>query len=748
MQTRSLQTDQLQLILSDDGRGYTLDVKSGDEWKRLGSGSFGRLSIAGSGDERQEAEIQLTDVEIGDDALIASGPWTDAQGVDWRLSEEFHLVPGDPRQVRVVAHAAPSASARVHHFTGPTFLAGEGSFGDRKTDGLFPGLEYLGPDEPSSSTAFASANYAGRAMPHPYKIAVPMMAISHDGLAVGLMWDPNQNYGSSWRHPGAVFSSPNVVDGAGNHLMGLFAPGIPRFTKENERDAWRPLGARPSEPLRIEARLVALADASSIDVLKVWVETFGLPEIEAPHSYRENVDLCVRSYLDVVWDETAEGWSHTLADPWGPRFEFRLIAQLRRYSQWPEGDPELRSRAKDQVDRAVARALLEGANSTNAQYSPAVPHLELALHHLHLVESLAGTKRKVDELMAAQDGDGSWKWVPELIQEGSYKTEQIEEIMGGSDSATGLTAERGQQLLAWARIIRDPAAREAGLRAADWCNAQTRPEGAQTWELHLHVPDVLAVPYLIDVNLEAHQLTGDRAYLEQAERWAWTGLPFTYLWAAFYRPIMAYCTVPVFGVTFHDVQSWFGVDVHWNGLCYSDALFRLAREMPDGPWRKIALGIVANGMTQQQRSGPWMGMYPDAFSVVRSEEDYTWWLNPNLIGLNTFELARIPLRITTELISSTKEGDAIGITSGASLTAQRASSGAVHLDLDYSSGESSQTLVAGAGRPASVRDDNGDMAETDSLDNVDAGWRWLPDYNVLIVKALHLNERASIDISF
>jgi hypothetical protein len=36
-------------------------------------------------------------------------------------------------------------------------------------------------------------------------------------------------------------------------------------------------------------------------------------------------------------------------------------------------------------------------------------------------------------------------------------------------------------------------------------------------------------------------------------------------------------------------------------------------------------------------------MYPDAISIVRGEEEYTWWLNPNLIGLNTFELAGIPL---------------------------------------------------------------------------------------------------------
>src|SRR5215217_3839894 len=201
----------------------------------------------------------------------------------------------------------------------------------------------------------------------------------------------------------------------------------------------------------------------------------------------------------------------------------------------------------------------------------------------------------------------------------THAKEERQKVMGGSDSATGLTADRARHLLTWARITGDPVAREAGLCAVAWCNARTRPEGAQTWELHLHVPDILAVPYLIDVNLDAHALTGDDSYLAEADRWAWTGLPFTYLWRAYYRPIMAYCTVPVFGVTFHDVQSWFGVNVQWNGFIYADALFRLAQAKLDRNWQQVALGIVICGMQQQPLTGPWRGMYPDAFSLVRGD---------------------------------------------------------------------------------------------------------------------------------
>jgi hypothetical protein len=253
------------------------------------------------------------------------------------------------------------------------------------------------------------------------------------------------------------------------------------------------------------------------------------------------------------------------------------------------------------------------------------------------------------------------------VQNGQFHTADRLALMGREhDSATGFTASKVRPVLQYALLTGDPAAVAAVLRAADWCNAQRRPEGAQTWELHLHVPDVLAAPYLIDLNLGAYELTGDERYLDAATRWAWTGLPFTYLWHAYYRPIMLYGTVPVFGVTFHDVQSWFGVIVQWNGLVYADALFRLARCRPaDGPadWQQIAEGITRHGMQEQMRAGPHLGMYPDAFSPVRGDEEYTWWLNPQLVGLNTFPLAGLPLDLDPVVLRD--EAGAVHITSGA-----------------------------------------------------------------------------------
>jgi hypothetical protein len=204
--------------------------------------------------------------------------------------------------------------------------------------------------------------------------------------------------------------------------------------------------------------------------------------------------------------------------------------------------------------------------------------------------------------------------------------------------------------------------------------------------------------------------------------------------------------VPVFGVTFHDVQSWFGVDVHWNGLVYADALYRLADATGEEQWRTIADGIVACGMQQQRPDGPWMGMYPDAVSVVRGDEEYTWWLNPNLIGLNTFELAGIPLDVTTTTVAQ-DGGALLRMTSSATVRNATATGNHLKVTLDYPRGETIRTIVGGGTKPSSVRGGDGDLAEVDNLEQADQGWRWLPDLKLLVVKQANPTDTATLEIT-
>jgi len=91
------------------------------------------------------------------------------------------------------------------------------------------------------------------------------------------------------------------------------------------------------------------------------------------------------------------------------------------------------------------------------------------------------------------------------------------------------------------------------------------PRGAQTWEVPLHTPDILASAHLVRCYLYAYQLTGDADLLEQARYWAWTGVPFVYLEQPVPGDVGLYATIPVFGAT-QWVASWLGKPVQWCGL--------------------------------------------------------------------------------------------------------------------------------------------------------------------------------------
>jgi hypothetical protein len=552
----------------------------------------------------------------------------------------------------------------------------------------------------------------------------------------GLLWDANQAWGRAWRHPAALFSSPNrLQDPADNHWLGLFAPGLGKgWFEEGKTEGYAPASVDANNPFTLSARLAVAPEGGAMGIVREWVQTYGLPALPDPsHDYRANIDLCIESYLDVAWDNDALGWHHTLADPWGPRFEPLLANQLSRYARWPQGDPRWRARARDQVQRALPRAAEKQPPPHN------VPRLELALVYGNVPASLAGAEQAARDLIAEQQADGSWGWTPAAVADiASFKTADRLAVMGAEqDSATGYTSSKVIPVLKYALATGDPDAVQSVIKAADWCNQQQRPEGAQTWELHLHVPDVLAAPYLINLNLGAYQLTQNAAYLDQAERWAWTGLPFTFLWNAYYRPIMRYGTIPVFGVTFHDVQSWFGVIVHWNGLWYADALFRLAAyRRSDGPidWFDLAEGITRHGMQEQVTEGPHKGMYPDAFSTVQGDEDYTWWLNPQLIGLNTFPLAGLPVNADPEVLRLA-DGATIHITSGAVVENIGVQGGEVlEVTLLDQSDEAFYTLIALSAPPRAITLDSAPVPQADTLDAVGHGWQWLESYRMVLVK--------------
>lgn len=64
---------------------------------------------------------------------------------------------------------------------GPWLLAGKDSFGLHKTDAAFPGVEWLRTDEWSSNQSSMLYPLSERTAIHPFKVASPIMAVSHEG---------------------------------------------------------------------------------------------------------------------------------------------------------------------------------------------------------------------------------------------------------------------------------------------------------------------------------------------------------------------------------------------------------------------------------------------------------------------------------------------------------------------------------------------------------------------------------------
>ncbi|MCS7224997.1 MAG: hypothetical protein NZ959_10660 [Armatimonadetes bacterium] len=249
-----------------------------------------------------------------------------------------------------------------------------------------------------------------------------------------------------------------------------------------------------------------------------------------------------------------------------------------------------------------------------------------------------GTVRaQAQEDVKTQREDGSWAYTmdqnftrPNLAKFAPHRP--LDDYGKEGDTTLGTCTfvnRRATALLRYARLTGSEWARTAGLKALDYIDrAFIRPEGAQTWEVPLHCPDVLAAANAITTYLEGWMLTGRDQFLERAIYWAKTGLPFIYFWNAPDRPkMMAFASIPVFGTSFFSAAAWFGTPVQWNGLDYAYSLMKLAKALEtSGPpkdryhdpafWRHIAEGITVAGAQMQEAVDHPQGYYPDSVALT------------------------------------------------------------------------------------------------------------------------------------
>ena len=123
-------------------------------------------------------------------------------------------LPNDEALIYYEMALEPQFTIYLRSLRGIWLRVGADSFGSARDDAIFPGVEWVINDEWSSGTDWFEHPQALRVTPHPHKVAFPIMAISYDGMGIGLSWTPElpTSLASAFRCPQPVFAIPNFVD--------------------------------------------------------------------------------------------------------------------------------------------------------------------------------------------------------------------------------------------------------------------------------------------------------------------------------------------------------------------------------------------------------------------------------------------------------------------------------------------------------------------------------------------------------
>lgn len=552
--------------------------------------------------------------------------WQDARGAQWRYSQEYR--PGPPGVLEVRTELETARDTEVLYAPMLLLAAGAGSFGTNKNQALFAGLEYL-ENEPSSSEADIVGPESRRQVPANHKITFPFMVVQHGGQYVALDYDQHLSFS-------AVFDSPDRLYGSGGHLLGVLWPEADGANRpEGSLLPHFPQRLRAGQKIECRLRLMGGRGETVIPAVQHYVALHGLP-------------ACDQNYLDLPAYETlaAQGWLRSKIRQgdryrhavW-PGFNAQPAADAAMFMRWLA---RRESPYTEELQQAAAGALRLVPPPN--YYHSAVSHVRgpgAPLVFGHVAENVQVARAYANSLLQRLGEDYLLRYRPSA---------------GGMDygrtywtnHANGLTFQPLAQALEAAAFCGD---REITTRALTALRAQQQryahgvPRGAQTWEIPLHTPDILASAYLVKAYVLGYKLSGDPAFLEQARYWAWTGIPFVYLTQPTPGRVGVYSTIAVLGATGWRAPVWFGQPVQWCGLVYADALYELAALDPQGLWRPVAEGITVAGLqhTWKADDPERVGLLPDYF-LLREQKSDGPAINPGTVGANAIRFfTRMPL---------------------------------------------------------------------------------------------------------
>jgi hypothetical protein len=726
--TLDLGNPHLRLVFPKNDFGYgvfAVDVNQSNHWTRLAvAGELSYLVV------KQGAELsrrfvhadrfQKADLGPGGCGLEFTRSLDDGTGTRWDCRYSF-VVSNDDR-VKIVYEAKPDKDGLLVHFQGPTLHVGEGTFGTKKDDGLFCGLEWLVGDEVSSSNLdMHNPDYYVRFVPHPNKITVPLMAVSRGNAALALYWDCLQKWDGVHDRPAAVFASPNFLEEQENHLMGLFLPSVPTWVSSNTLQAVAaPYPFRRGAPLRLEAWITGVTPArQSIACVPRWFETFGVPD-PAPiprGSYLKELEFSTRAFLESLWVEgerqwwTSKGAGELLSPKGRPAhfaFQLRMAALLTQ-------DENLRQKCNERA------ALAEKLGGFSPQWD------DLGLTWADPVPHLAGLGQTAIRLLDSMEPDGSWRFRTRIETTGVFKGQDYSLLGPDRSAEVGTCARNLYDVLRFARITGDSGVFKAAEKPLAFLEQFTVPRAAQVWECPVHSPDILAAADAVEAEIEAYQCSGNPHYLEEAVRWARAGLPFVYVWNPPDQPILRYASIAIFGGSWYE-GSWIGQPVQWNGLRYAYALLKLADYDPSFPWRRIAEGLTISALYQQDTAGPDVALWPDNFSALDWSK-CPWVFEPGLISKNIYKMLGRDIEPATTRVGSGNQRLCITARAQVSKTAWK--DGVLSFQARFPEGESGSIVVAGLEKPRRVLRNGLELAQSQA-----DGWQYPGEQGSLIIHLL------------
>ncbi len=729
------------VVVDETGGAYAMaGVWDGAAWRRVASlYPLARLVLRHDDGSLEELRLRISNVHpLRSTWLAVYGTAESESGVEWPVLLMAYAEADSPRIHLEIETIAP-CDAALAAFSMPQILAGDRAFGVEKDFALFPGLEYLEGEEASSSTRDLAPPLNDRRVPAVHKITTPLMAVQGDDAMVALLWDASQEWAPGLRFPAARFQAPRRDSGVGHIHMSLFAPSVGDYVRENHCEAAdTPFPVKKGQRLHLEAWLLLdhrsrygedsivngpYAGGLVLQAMAQWFELFGLPGPGTPpRDWEEEKALCRAAYFTGVWHEDPPGWSH--CHGWGsePAIGHAVPLLLDLNSGVA---PNVAGEIERRIDLVAARALEQlGPRRLWTNAGCHILRGEFPFLYGYLPEALKGLKEDASNRLNDRK-DGLWVWEP--------AGEQYRTLGTPGDHTLGQAALPALYTLRTARLTGDPELAAKALEAMKQMERYEVPRGAQMWECPLYQPDILAAGYAIRAYCEAYRLTGDPAHLEHARYWAWTGLPFLYMWEIDGIPTMRYNVISVIGSTFHH-HSWLGLPVVWCGLVYGYGLQDLAEFDSSFPWNTVAEGILMSAMRQQYTSGPSKGCYPDSWNMVENRPNPAD-INPENILVNGFRLRGQSAEIGCVRFER-RSGGAVFLNSPATIVASEArlDEGGLRFTLGDMYAPVTHTFIAPVAEPRGVTGAGERAANSEGLLAATTGWLYDAELQGIILK--------------